>query len=173
MGSDCEGMRRKHRDLERQTGKVERHLHSCNICNEPHDTPIGRYLREVPETHQVGFCKECGELYHQPLSCGADEIPPICQPCTDKTLKVCRCPDCGLPYERAYGCDLIRCGCDYRGVNISINGNPVGCGQAFCHECGAKFDRDDRINDWTCTGNCVNDRKFERERERREWEYYE
>ena len=29
MGSDCEGMRRKHRDLETQTGKVERHLHSC------------------------------------------------------------------------------------------------------------------------------------------------
>jgi hypothetical protein len=174
MGSDCEGKRRELRTAERQTGKVERHLHSCNICNEPHDTPIGRYLKEVPETHQVGFCKECGELYHQPLSCGADEIPPICQPCTDKTLKVCRCPACGLPYEREYGCDLIRCGCDYSGVNISINGNPVGCGQAFCHECGAKFERDDGIYDWKCTGNCANDRKIQREQQwQGQGQYYE
>jgi len=171
MGSHCEGKRRKLRELETQTGKVERHLHSCNICNKPHDTHIGQYLKEVPESHQVGFCKECGELYHQPLSCGADEIPPICQSCTDKTLKICRCPDCDLPYEREYGCDLIRCGCDYRGVNISMNGNRVGCELAFCHECGAKFDRDDQqIYDWTCTGDCANDRKLQRERERREWQ---
>ena len=171
MGPECEGKRRELRTAERETGKVERHLHSCNICNEPHDdTPIGRYLKEVPKTHQVGFCKECGDLYHQPLSCGADEIPPICQPCTDKTLKVCRCPACGLPYEREYGCDLIRCGCDHSGQNITMNGNPVGCGQAFCHICGAEFDPDDGINDWTCTGNCADDRKRQRERQ---GQYYE
>ena len=149
----CESERTTHRNSEARAGSlITRHLHNCNCCYNWHPTDMGQYLKEVPENHQVRRCLECTSLFHQALECGADEIPPMCQPCADKKERERRfvyCPWCDVGCERKEGCDLICCGCDYSGNPILMAGQHVGCGRRFCYGCGVKFH--DNLMDWTCS----------------------
>ena len=149
----CESERTTHRNSEYTAGSlISRQFHQCNLCKVWHPTDMGQYLKEVPENHQVRRCLECTCLFHQALECGADEIPPICQPCADKKERERRfvyCPWCDVGCERETGCDLICCGCDYSGNPILMAGQHVGCGKRFCYGCGVKFH--DNLMDWTCS----------------------
>jgi len=152
----CEDERTSHRISEGRAGSlITRNLHNCNLCSKWHPTVMGQYLKEVPENHQVRRCLECICLFHQARSCGADEIPLMCQPCTDKKEKqreFVECTHCRTMCSLTSGCDLCVCGRNYDSSYLYDEyGNRIdaGCGNPFCYGCGTPF-KQGVLVDYTC-----------------------
>jgi len=142
----------------RVNGKlVFSHLHKCVICHVYHNTPMGRYLQSVPETHQTRWCNDCGSLFHDKPACDEDEIPIDCPSCFDKKEKQrefveCPNPECQVINNRIVGCDFAVCGRDYDGSYLYDeydNRIDAGCGKPFCYGCSQPF-KQDVLVDYTC-----------------------
>jgi len=141
----------------RVNGKlVFSHLYQCVICRTFHDTPMGRYLQTVPDTHQTRWCNDCGSLFHDKPPCGdQSEIPIDCPSCFDKKEKqreFVECPHCGTMCSRKEGCDLCVCGRNYDSSYLYDEyGNRIdaGCGNPFCYGCGTPFEQGVLV-DYTC-----------------------
>ena len=128
------------------------------ICHTFHDTPMGRYLQTVPDTHQTRWCNDCGSLFHDKPPCGdQSEIPIDCPSCFDKKEKqreFVECPnhECQVMNSRISGCDYAVCGRDYDGSYLYDeydNRIDAGCGKPFCYGCSQPF-KQDVLVDYTC-----------------------
>jgi hypothetical protein len=150
---------KKLKEQHRVNGKlVFSHLYQCVICHTFHDTPMGRYLQTVPDTHQTRWCNDCGSLFHDKPPCGdQSEIPIDCPSCFDKKEKQrefveCPNPECQVMNNRIAGCDFAVCGRDYDGSYLYDeydNRIDAGCGKPFCYGCSQPF-KQDVLVDYKC-----------------------